>query len=74
MPKREIHPAFDRRRSLWHLVNPEALSLAGHQPKSLTELKRNYIFRSPVSKLEAPRRPKRQAGDGRTITSRGFIQ
>jgi hypothetical protein len=58
VPKREIHPAFDHRRSLWHLVNPEALSLAGpDQPKSLTELKRNYLFRSSGSKLEAPRRP-----------------
>ena len=68
VPKREIDAAFDRRRSFWHLVNPEALSLASHdQPKSLTEFKRDCLLRSPVSKLEAPRRTKRQAGDGRTI-------
>ena len=67
VPKREIDAAFDRRRSFWHLVNPEALRLASYdQPKSLTEFKRDCLLRSPVSKLEAPRRTKRQAGDGRT--------
>jgi len=68
VPKREIDAAFDRRRSFWHLVNPEALSLASHdQPKSLTEFKRDCLLRSPVSKLEAPRRTERQAGYGRAI-------
>ena len=28
--EREIDVPFDRRRSFWHLVNPEALSLASH--------------------------------------------
>ena len=68
VPKREIDAAFDRRRSFWHLVNPEAFSLASHdQPKSLTEFKRDCLLHSRVSKLEAPCRTKRQAGDGRTI-------
>jgi hypothetical protein len=67
-PKREIDAAFDRRRSFWHLVNPEALSLASHnQPKRLTEFKRDCLLCSPMSKLEAPRHTKRQAGDGRAI-------
>ena len=74
VPKREIDAAFDRRRSFWHLVNPEALSLASHdQPKSLTEFKRDGLLRSSVSKLEAARRTKRQAGDGRTIPEARFM-
>jgi hypothetical protein len=68
VPKCEIDAAFDRRRSFWHLVNPEALSLASHdQPKSLTKFKRDCLLRSSVSKLKAARRTKGQAGDGRTI-------
>ena len=66
--EREIDAAFDRRRSFRHLANPEALSLSSHdQPKALIEFKRDCLLRSSMSKLEATRRTKRQAGDGRAI-------
>jgi hypothetical protein len=49
-------------------VNPEALSLAGHdQPIALTQFKRDCLLRSPMTKLKAPRRTKRQVGDCRVI-------
>jgi hypothetical protein len=73
-PEREIDAAFNRRRSFRHLVNPESLSLASHdQPKALTEFKRDCLLRSPVSKLKAPRRTKRQAGYGREIPKTRFV-
>ena len=67
-PEREIDAGRNSSGGLRHLVNPEALSLASHdQPKAFTELKRDCILCSAMAKLEAPRRTKRQAGDGRTI-------
>jgi hypothetical protein len=73
-PEREIDAGRNSSGGLRHLVNPEALSLASHdQPKALTELKRDCLLCSAMAKLEAPRRTKRQAGDGRTIAKTGLV-
>ncbi len=73
MLEREIDAALDRRRGLRHLVNPEPLSLAGHdQPKTLTEFEDDCLLRSPVSKLKAPCSTKREAGYGREIPKTRF--
>ena len=60
-PEREIDAAVDRRLGLWHLMEPEALSLAAHyEPMPLLQFKRDCFLCFPMSELKPPRSTERK--------------